>query len=79
MKVKDTKVVANPPKKTRKAIISFHPWDDTSVKALFLPNANEHPKDAIAQCIDIFMEAKTEPDGYITIIEGGILWIIVQS
>jgi hypothetical protein len=37
--------------------ISFDPWDDTNVKALFLPDANEHPKGAIARCIDILMEA----------------------
>jgi hypothetical protein len=50
---------------------SFDPWDDTNVKALFLTDANEHSKDAIARCIDILMDARTEPDGYKTIIEGG--------
>jgi hypothetical protein len=49
----------------------FDPWDDTKVRQLFLPDAGEHPKDAIAQHIDILMDARTEPEGYKSIIEGG--------
>jgi hypothetical protein len=43
LKEEDT---ANP--EPMKIEISFDPWDDTNVKALFLPDANELPKDAIA-------------------------------
>ena len=36
---------------------SSDPWDDKRTQKLFLPCENEHPKDAIARCIDILMEA----------------------
>ena len=49
----------------------FDPWDDTKVRQLFLPDVSEHPKDAIARRIDILMDARTEPEGYKSIIEGG--------
>jgi hypothetical protein len=34
------------------------PWDDKQTFKLLLPVENEDPKDAIAQCIDILMDAK---------------------
>jgi hypothetical protein len=40
------------------------PWDDKRTFKLFLPVENEHPKDAIARRIDIFMDARIEPEGY---------------
>ena len=53
--------------------VDFDPWNDTKIQQLFLPgDASAHPKeDAIAQRIDILMEAHTEPDGYKRIISGG--------
>ncbi len=38
--------IANP--EPMQVEISCDPWDDTNIRALFLPNANEYPKDAIA-------------------------------
>jgi hypothetical protein len=50
---------------------SSDPWGNKRVFKLFLPTENEHPKDAIARCIDILMEARTETDGYRETIDGG--------
>ncbi len=47
------------------------PWINKRVLKLFLPSQKEHPKDAIARRIDILMEARSEPDGYKEIIDGG--------
>ena len=39
----------------------YDPWDDIKVRKLFAPLEDQHPMDAIARRIDIFMEArKTE-------------------
>ena len=51
--------------------LTTDPWDNKRVRKLFLPVENEHPKDAIARRIDILMEARTSPDGYKSIIQGG--------
>ncbi len=50
---------------------SSDPWDDKRTQKLFLSCENEHPKDAIVWCIDILMEAQTEPEEYKTIAMGG--------
>jgi hypothetical protein len=51
--------------------LATDPWNSKRVDKLFLPAENEHPKDAIARCIDILMDARTAPDGYKSIINGG--------
>jgi hypothetical protein len=49
----------------------FDPWEDTKVRMLFLPFSDvEHAKDMIAQCIDILFDARTQPEGYKTIVAG---------
>jgi hypothetical protein len=47
------------------------PWNSKRVHKLFSPEENEHPKDVIACHIDILMDARTAPDGYKSIINGG--------
>jgi len=49
----------------------FDPWDDNRTRKLFLPAENEHPMDAIARRIDLLIDARTTPDGYKLILEGG--------
>ena len=51
--------------------LTTDPWCNKRVYKLFLSSENEHPKDAIARRIDILMDARTEPDGYKSVIEGG--------
>jgi hypothetical protein len=50
---------------------TYDPWDDKKVYLLFLPNGGEHPKDAVAPRIDLLLEARTSPDGYQMVVEGG--------
>ena len=51
--------------------MQFDPWEDTKVRMLFLPSSDaEHAKDAIARRIDILFDARTQPEGYKTIVEG---------
>jgi len=51
--------------------LTIDPWGSKQVHKLFLPSCNEHPKDAVACHIDILMDARCEPDGHKSIIEGG--------
>ncbi len=51
--------------------LATDPWNSKSVHKMFLPVENEHTKDAIAHRIDILMDARTAPDGYKSIINGG--------
>ncbi len=51
--------------------LSTDPWNSKRVQILFVTVEDEHPKDAVARRIDILMEARTAPDGYKTIINGG--------
>ncbi len=51
--------------------LATEPWNSKRVHKLFLPVEDKHPKDAIARCIDILIEARTAPDGNNTIINGG--------
>ena len=50
---------------------TYDPWDDKKVYQFFLPNGGEHPKDAVARRIDLLLEARTSPDGYQMVVEGG--------
>ena len=49
----------------------YDPWDDIKVRKLFAPLEDEHPMDAIARRIDIFMEARKTVEGYKNLIIGG--------
>jgi len=49
----------------------YDPWDNTKINKLFAPEKDEHPMDAIARRIDIFMEARKTIDGYKKLIIGG--------
>jgi hypothetical protein len=51
--------------------LTIVPWGSKCVHKLFLPSCDEHPKDAVARHIDILMDARCEPDGHKSIIEGG--------
>jgi len=51
--------------------LTIVPWGSKRVHKLFLPSCDEHPKDAVACHIDILMDARCEPDGHKSIIEGG--------
>ncbi len=42
----------------------YDPWNDIIVRKLFVPLKDEHPMDAIARRIDIFMEARKTVEGY---------------
>jgi hypothetical protein len=44
---------------------------------LFLPTENEHPKYAIARCIDILMEARLNQTGTKRLLREGIKTAIV--
>ena len=49
----------------------YDPWDDERTRKLFLPTIDEHPMDAIARRVDLLLDARTTPDGYKMIVEGG--------
>jgi hypothetical protein len=51
--------------------LTSDPWCNERVYKLFLPSECKHPKYVIACCIDVLMGARTEPDGYKSVIEGG--------
>jgi hypothetical protein len=51
--------------------LTLDPWGSKHVQKLVLPSCDEHPKDEIACFIDIHMDAKCEPNGHKSIIEGG--------
>ena len=49
----------------------YDPWEDQKIRQLFLPSEGEHPMDAIARRIDLLLEARTSPEGYKMVVEGG--------
>jgi hypothetical protein len=49
----------------------YDPWDDIKVRKLFALLKDEHPMDAIARRIDLLLEARTSPEGYKMVVEGG--------
>jgi len=50
---------------------SYDTWDDSKIRQLFSPSKDEHPLDAIARQVDLFIEARTTEKGYKLVIQGG--------